>query len=212
MLLHQARAQVVDYCRRMTRDHLTVGTSGNVSIREGDLIALSPSGVDYDELTPQAICVVGLDGTQVDGDLKPSTEVPMHLVVYANTDAQAVVHCHPVYATALGLVASEVPLAHYMLAPCGGAVQVVPYALFGTAELASAVEAAMAGRNAVLLRNHGATTWGASIKAAYTAAVYLEWVCQVYLAARPAGSPALLSEDQFADAAAAVARYGQGRC
>src|SRR5674476_1315158 len=101
-------------CRASSR---TVATpAGNVSGRVGDHIAITPSGVDYESLVPEDICVITLDGTQVDGPDNPSTEVPMHTVVYQNTDALAVVHTHPVYATVVGTLLHEVPRIHYMLA------------------------------------------------------------------------------------------------
>ncbi|MEO7125424.1 MAG: class II aldolase/adducin family protein, partial [Nakamurella sp.] len=209
MLLQAARLSVIDYSRAMVRDGLTVGTSGNVSAREGQHIAITPTGVAYDELTPDMITVIDMDGNRVDGSLKPSSEVPMHLLVYRETDARAVVHTHPLYATALGLIADETPLVHYTLAMCGGPVRVAPYATYGTPELAEKVRAAMAGRSAVLLRNHGATSWGASLNDAYTKSVYLEWTCRLWFVARSVGDPHLLNAMEFRDAADKIADYGR---
>src|SRR3990170_1650112 len=164
MLLHDERVQLVEYCRRMQADDLTVGTSGNLSVRSGDLIAITPSGVNYDELTPEAICIIDLDGTVVEADLEPSSEVPMHTAVYGATDAGAVVHSHPMYGTALSVTHDEVPPAHYMIMLLGGRVRVAPYARFGSQELAQGSVEAMADRTGVLLRNHGATTYGETME------------------------------------------------
>jgi L-fuculose-phosphate aldolase len=87
MQLPDERAALVDYCLRMQADDLTVGTSGNISVRSGDLVAITPSGVVYDDLTPEAICVIDLDENVVEADLDPSSEVPMHTSVYRATDA-----------------------------------------------------------------------------------------------------------------------------
>lgn len=209
MLMEQARQDIIDYCLRMTADELTLGTSGNISVRDGDQMAITPSGVDYDKLSPEMICVLDMQGRLVEGDLKPSTEVPMHQLIYDQTDATAVIHTHPLYGTALGLIADETPVVHYMLASCGGPVRVAEYATFGSAELASNVRMAMTDRTAVLLRNHGATCWGTSLKDAYTKASYLEWCCKLYLTAAQVGRPRFLNADQFDEVLAKLGQYGK---
>ena len=209
MQLADERAAIVEYCLKMQADDLTVSTSGNISVRSGDLIAITPSGVTYDDLTPELVCVIDPDGTVVEGDLEPSTEVPMHTAVYAATDAGAVVHTHPLYGTALSLTLDEVPPVHYMLALLGGPVRVAPYARFGSAELAQGSVEAMADRTGVLLRNHGATTYGETLARAYNRSIYLEWVCRLYHQARQIGEPALLSAEELADVGAAINSYGQ---
>ncbi|HEY1970476.1 MAG TPA: class II aldolase/adducin family protein [Pseudonocardia sp.] len=209
MLLRAERTELVEYCLRMEADQLTVGTSGNLSVRAGDLIAITPSGVPYRELTPASICLLDLDGNPVDGALAPSTELPMHSSVYRNTDAGAVVHTHPLYATALSLLVDELPPVHYMIALLGGPVRVAPYARYGSTELADGSVRAMAGRYGALLRNHGATTYGVTLAKAYQRSVYLEWLCRLYHQARLLGEPALLSDEQLAEAAGQLDNYGQ---
>lgn len=209
MLLEEIRQEIIDYCLAMVKDQLTLGTSGNISVRQGDLIAITPSGVDYAELTPEMITIINLSGEKVEGDLKPSSEVPMHLLIYQETDAQAVIHTHPLYGTALGLLVDETPLVHYMLAPCGGPVRVADYAVFGGEQLAANVKAAMSGRSAVLLRNHGATCWADTLKAAYSKAIYLEWCCRLWITAKGAGEPRLLTADQFDEVLGKISSYGQ---
>jgi len=209
MQLPDERAALVNYCLRMQADALTVGTSCNLSVRSGDLIAITPSGVSYDELTPEAICVIDLDGKVVEAELDPSSEVPMHTLVYRGTDAGAVVHTHPLYCTALSVLMDEVPPVHYMLALLGGPVRVAPYARFGSAQLAENSVTAMKGRTGVLLRNHGATTYGNTLAKAYTRSIYLEWVCHLYHQARLLGEPALLSPEQLDEVGAVIDTYGQ---
>ncbi len=209
MLLPDERAALVEYCLKMQADGLTVGTSGNLSVRSGHLVAITPSGVNYDDLTPEAICVIDLDGAVVEADLEPSSEVPMHTAVYRATDAGAVVHTHPLYCTAISVTMDEVPPVHYMLALLGGPVRVAPYARFGSPELAQGSVDAMAGRTGVLLRNHGATTYGPTLAKAYTRSIYLEWVCRLYHQAKQIGEPNLLTAEQLDEVAKVIDSYGQ---
>jgi len=209
MLMQKERELIIDYSLRMLKDGLTVGTSGNISVRGGEHIAITPSGVDYEALGPEDICVITLDGQHVDGPDNPSSEVPMHTVVYEFTDALAVVHTHPVYATVVGTLLHEVPRIHYMLAHLGGPVRVAPYAPFGTDKLARNCIVAMKDRYAVLLQNHGATTYGDSLAKAYSRSIYLEWLCRIYCEAKTLGDPRLLTEHEFDAVAGAVSDYGQ---
>ena len=209
MLMQMERELIIEYCARMLKDGLTVGTSGNVSVRVGENIAITPSGVDYEALSPENICVITLDGGHVDGPDNPSSEVPMHAVVYQSTDALAVVHTHPVYATVVGTLLDEIPRIHYMLALLGGPVRVAPYAPFGTQELARNCIVAMRDRYGVLLQNHGATTYGETLAEAYSRSMYLEWLCHIYCEAKTLGEPRLLTAVEFDAAAGAVSAYGQ---
>jgi L-fuculose-phosphate aldolase len=209
MLLHDERVQVVEFCRRMQADELTVGTSGNISVRAGEHIAITPSGAAYEDLTPESICVLDLDGNPVEDGLAPSSEVPMHTSVYRHTDAAAVVHTHPLYASTLSAVVDELPPVHYMVALLGGPVRVAPYATFGSPELADNSVRAMEGRFGALLQNHGATTYGDSMAKAYTRSVYLEWVCRMYYQARLLGEPKLLPVEEIERVATKLDSYGQ---
>lgn len=211
MLYEKERQAIIDICLDMVRDRLTLGTSGNVSVRIGDHVCITPSGFDYDKLTPADITVIDLDGNLVEGNPKPSSEVPMHLLVYHETDAKAVIHTHPRYGTVVGTLVDETPMIHYMLAPCGGAVRVAKYARFGSDELAENVRTAMVGRSAVLLENHGATCWGTSLADAYNKCAYLEWVCEVWVKAKALGDPHLLSAEQFDEVVDEISRSGYGR-
>jgi L-fuculose-phosphate aldolase len=208
MELREERRQVADTCRRMRRDGLVVGTSGNVSVRSGDLVAVSPSGLDYDEMTPETVGVHRLDGEPVDAPRRPTTEMPMHLAVYARTDARAIVHTHSTSATVLSTLVDEVPPIHYLIAMFGGPVRVAGYATYGTEELAAAMITALEGRTACLLGNHGAITYAPTLAAAYSQAVYLEWICEVYLRASGAGAPRVLEAEEIERVRRKLSTYG----
>jgi L-fuculose-phosphate aldolase len=206
MLLADERELIAELGRRMTRDRLVVGTSGNLSVRVGDLIAVTPAGHAYDTLTPELVCVHHLDGSPVEGELAPTSELPFHLLMYRHTDAAAVVHTHSTAATVVSTVVDELPTIHYVLAVLGGPIRVAPYATFGTKELAGNVLAAIEGRSGVLLANHGAITYGPTIEVAYDRALYLEWVAEVWLRAHglPGFTPRILQEAEMAEVYAKI--------
>jgi L-fuculose-phosphate aldolase len=207
--LDSARAEVVQYAQRLTSDGLVVGTSGNISLRVDDLIAVTPSGVDYATMTPEDIPVVRLDGTVVAGSLKPTSELPMHLRCYADSDAVAVVHTHSAAATALSLLRDEVPLVHYQLAMFGGQVRVAPYCTYGTPELADAMAAALRGRSATILANHGTIAYSHSLGHAFDKVSQLEWLCDVWLRAAAVGSPREISPAELDRVVEKFGTYGQ---
>ena len=192
MLLQAERALIVHHSRLLRPDGLVVGTAGNLSIRNGDLVAITPTSVDYDALDPGLVCVVGLDGEIVEAERDPSSELPMHLAVYHATDAAAIVHTHAPYATTLATVVEELPAIHYMIAELGGPVRVAPYATFGTDELAGSAMDALRGRHAVILGSHGTLTFGDSLEQAYWRSVLLEWLATLYYRASLLGEPRLV--------------------
>jgi L-fuculose-phosphate aldolase len=193
--LDDARAAVADTARALVARGLVVGTSGNVSVRVGDLVAVTPSGFAYDAMTGDDVCVVDLDGTLVHG-ARPTSELPLHLLCYRDHAARAVVHTHSPAAVALSLLRDDVPLVHYQSAVFGGAVAVAEYAPFGTDELARSVSAALAGRTAAVMRHHGTVVLGGSLRAASDGAAHLEWLCDVWLRAAAVGTPRLLTPEQ----------------
>ncbi|MFG2522920.1 class II aldolase/adducin family protein [Streptomyces sp. NPDC048527] len=203
--------ELVATARRTVTDGLVVGTSGNVSVRIGDTVLATPSGVPYDELTARDLVAVGLDGRQRAGTLTPTSELPMHLAVYRATSARAVVHTHAVHATAVSTLVPELPLIHYMAAALGGPVRVAPYATYGTERLAENVLDALKGRTGCLLQNHGTLTYGDTLAAAYDRTAQLEWLCRVWLtaSAHPHHTPTLLTRDQVREVEEKLRGYGQ---
>lgn len=209
MLLAETRREIVGACRELSAKGLVVGTAGNISVREGDLVAVTPSGVKYADLGPEHIGLHRPDATAVDAPLKPTSEFPLHLAVYSRTAAKAVVHTHSPAATALSTLTDEVPAIHYYVAMFGGPVRVAPYATYGTGELASNVVTALEDRTACLMGSHGAVTTGPDLRTALERAVYLEWLCDVYLRATAAGTPRLLPPEEIDRVAARLSAYGQ---
>lgn len=205
------RESLVAFGRRLAADDLAYGTSGNLSVRAGDLIAITPSGVPYQDMSPASICLVRVADGQLASGRRPSTETPMHLAVYRNTGAQAVVHTHSPFVVALSSVLDELPAIHYAMASLGGPVRVAPYARFGTGDLAGNAVAALAGRSAVILQNHGAITCGSTLAQAYERAIVLEWLARVYWHAQLAGTPRTLDAAALAEVAEATRalRYGE---
>jgi len=213
--LEAARAQLVSYSARLLDDGLAVGSAGNMSVRAGDTVAITPSGVSYAEMRPADVCLVALDGTEPAGLVlqTPSSETPMHLAIYAATKAGAVVHTHSPEVIALSAAREELPAIHYAITGLGGPVRVAPYVRFGSAGLAEAAVGALDGRNAVILRNHGAVTYGRDLAQAYDRALLLEWLARTYRLALSYGEPAILSAAELDEVTAESRRrrYGERR-
>jgi L-fuculose-phosphate aldolase len=205
------REQVAAACRSLAAAGLVRATSGNVSARDGDRIAVTPTGGVLAELTAEQIAVVDLGGAVVEGSLAPTSEIGLHLGVYERYGAGAVVHTHAPVATALSTVLDELPCVHYEMLGLGGSVRVAPYRTFGTPELHDAVLDALEGRTAALMANHGAITYGADLAAAVEATQLLEWACTVYWRAAAIGRPHALSEEELRDFGAALVERGYGR-
>jgi L-fuculose-phosphate aldolase len=197
MLLEAERQELAQVGRRMLADRLCIGTAGNLSLRSGDLVAVTPSGIPYDRLDAASMCVIGIEGNVVEAPTVPSSEVPMHLAVYRGTKAGAVVHTHSPYATVLSTLVDELPPIHYVIAGLGGRVRVAPYHTFGTEELAVDMINALSGRAAVLLQNHGTITYGPTLEQAYDRSVTLEWLSTMYWRAKLFGQPNILSDDEI---------------
>jgi L-fuculose-phosphate aldolase len=209
MLEHQ-RERVAAAARALAAAGLVAGTAGNISERAGELIAVSASGAVLAEAGAEQVVVVDLDGNLVEGDLKPSSELALHLGAYRERGAGAVVHAHPPVATALACVIDELPAVHYEMVRLGGSVRVGRYATFGTDELARNTLAAMEGREAALMANHGALVVGADLDAALDRMRLLEWVAALYWRASALGSPRALGEAELEDTRSELRRRGYG--
>ena len=203
-------AAVVAACRRLAESGLVVGTAGNVSVRDGDRIAITASGASFDSLTEDHVVVVDLAGQVVEGRYAPTSEILLHLGVYARYGSGAVVHTHAPAATAVACVHDALPVVHYQLLSLGGELRVAPYRTFGTQELADAVVEALDGRSGALMANHGAVTHAATLEKALEHMAVLEWASDVYGRAVAQGTPHVLTTDeQHAVIEAAISRsYG----
>jgi len=213
-----ARAELVSYGARLLDDGLAVGSAGNLSVRMGDIVAITPSGIPYSDLRAADICLVTPAGAKLDEDgtdrtETPSSETPMHLAIYAAASAAAVVHTHSPEVVALSASRPELPAIHYAITALGGPVRVAPYLRFGSAALAAAAVEALDGRSAVILRNHGAVTYGRHLAQAYERALLLEWLARTYRLALSYGEPATLSPGELEEVAAETRRrrYGERR-
>jgi L-fuculose-phosphate aldolase len=201
---------VIGCARRMVSDGLVIGTSGNVSARDGNKIVITPSARRYDTLRPEELCVINLAGEPLDLPLRPSSELPMHLAAYEQTTAGAVVHTHSMFATAVATSCPELPAIHYTIGFLGGPVRVTPYATFGTRELADGLRAALADRHVALLQNHGAVAIGQDAEQAYDRARLLEWLAELYYRSSRLGPPRVLSPAELDAFGAQVAALSYG--
>ena len=209
-MLEPERELISRAARQLAHDGLVIGTSGNLSARDGDAIAITPTGAVLADLDPAAVTVIDLDGRVIEGDLAPTSELDLHLGVYRRYQAGAVVHTHSPAATALSCVVDEVPCVHYGMLALGGDVRVAPYATFGTPRLAANVLDALDGKTAALMANHGALTFGGDVAGAVEATRLLEWACDVYSRAIAAGAPRILTEEDRADVVRAAVERGYG--
>ena len=208
--LDTARGEVARACRELAAAGLVIGTAGNVSVRAGDLVAVTATGARFGDMTAGEVTVVNLAGDVVAGDLAPTSELLLHLGIYHRYGSAAIVHTHPPAGTALACVLDELPVIHYQLLTLGGPIRVAPYATFGTPELAAAVADALDDRLGALMANHGAITRGGRLDQAVELSLTLEWVCELYRRAATIGRPRVLDERARAAALAAYAqrRYG----
>lgn len=208
-----ARREIVEVCRRLYERGLIAGAEGNVSVRiSRDRLLVTPAGVAKVDLRPGDLVEVAPDGRPHRAGMRPSTELRMHLRIYARRpDVLAVVHAHPPAATAFAVsgqpfVTTALPEIILLM----GTVPLVPYAAPGTEQLAERLEPFIDGNEAVLLANHGATTMGASLGAAHQRMESLEHCARILLAARLLGGIAELSPDDLRVLAETRERAGTG--
>jgi L-fuculose-phosphate aldolase len=207
----RAKRDLISFGRRLSADRLSIGNAGNLSIRLGDVVAITPSSVPYYEIEPADICFIKLDGTKIEGRGVVSSEWPMHCAIYRSTEsAQAIVHTHSPEVVALSVTCSELPAVHYTIVRFGGPVKVVGYSRFGSESLAKGVDAALMGRSAAILQNHGGIAYGNTITQAYERALLLEWLAEVYRLSLQYGAPRILSESELEEVAAEITRRGFG--
>ena len=191
--IDEVRREVAAAHRELMRAGLVTWTAGNVSARVPgeDLVVIKPSGLSYDELTPETMVVVDRLGNVVEGDLVPSSDTATHLYLYRSLDSVgAVTHTHSPYATAWAAQGLAIPCVLTAMADeFGGDIPVGPFARIGGEEIGVAVVETLAGSRspAVLMRNHGVFTIGATTRDALQAAVMCEDVARTVLLARTLG-------------------------
>ena len=193
------RTTIIAAARSLHERQLGIGTAGNVSARIAQGYLITPTGVDYETLTPAHIVSMDLRGNRAKGDLKPSSEWRFHQDIYvARAEVNAIVHTHSPYATALACTRQDLPAFHYMVAGAGGAsIRCAEYATYGSQALSDQALAALSGRRACLLANHGVIALGADVSAALNMAQLIEELAKQYLLSRMAGAPALLSDAEM---------------
>jgi L-fuculose-phosphate aldolase len=208
-----ARQSLIDHCCAMNASGLSLGKSGNASLRWGDGLLITPTGRAYDRLQPEDIVFLDADGGCAPGQLIPSSEWRFHCdILRAYPTANAVVHVHSTYATALACLGEGIPAFHYMVAAAGGAdIRCAPYATFGTQALSDHALTALEGRKACLLAHHGVIACGVELEAALALAVEVENLARTYAAVRQLGTPRLLDAAEMDRVLEKFASYGQPR-
>jgi L-fuculose-phosphate aldolase len=213
MRLEKERKEIVAFGRKLLTSGLTAGTGGNLSIvnRKKNLVAITPSGVDYLEMRPEDVVLLGLEGQPVEtSKYNPSSELLFHLALYRKRqDIQSIVHTHSVYATTLASLGWEIPAFHYLVAYSGKKVPLAAYATFGSEELARNVAGAIGENNAVLMEGHGVVTVGPTLAKAFETAEIIEYVAQVYYLAKGRGEPTILSDEEMNNVLEKFKGYGK---
>jgi L-fuculose-phosphate aldolase len=207
------REAIVSISQSLDVAGLVPNKSGNVSCRSAGGFLITPAGKPYRDLLPGDLVELPLRGEPAASGPRPSSEWRMHAAIYAaRPDAAAVVHTHSPRATALACAGRGIPPFHYMIALAGGDVRCMPYATFGTADLAATAVRGLDGRRAVLLGNHGVITIGSSLDEAHSVAVEVENLAGAYLAMLSAGlEPRLLGDKEMARVIEKFADYGRLR-
>jgi L-fuculose-phosphate aldolase len=207
-----ARAALAAGARHVAAGGLVVGSAGNLSMRSGDRVLITPRGALLEAVDPAECVEIALEDGAVAADhaaaSRPSSEEALHRAIYAATSSRppgAIVHTHSRYATVLGTLVDELPAIHYTINAFGGPVRVARYECFGTDALAAAVMEAMEGRSAALMANHGAVVAGHDVEHAVAKAIQLEWLASIHYDAIVAGTPSILSQADL-DAVRARAR------
>ena len=199
-MMEYEKEQVVRYGKKLIDRRLTTGSGGNISVcnREKNLVAISPSGLDYYETTPEDIVILDIDGNLVEGKHRPSSEAGMHLAFYKNrADISGIVHTHSKFATAIACMGWELPAVHYLIGMAGHRVKCTGYATYGSDELAKKALETIRDSNAVLLANHGLIALGEDVDRAFSTAEHLEFVSEVYYLTKTLGTPNILSDENM---------------
>jgi L-fuculose-phosphate aldolase len=205
------RREMIDTCLRMNASGINQGTSGNLSVRDGDSFLITASGLGYDAMQPEDIMRMEFDGSY-EGPHRPSSEWRFHRdILRERQDVNVVLHCHSVFATTLACHHKPIPAFHYMVGVAGGTtIRCSRYATFGTQALSDAALEALEGRLACLLGQHGQITLGTSLGKALWLAVEVETLARMYVHALTLGNPPVLSDDEMARVIGQMQRMNYG--
>ncbi|MDW7674550.1 MAG: class II aldolase/adducin family protein [Bacillota bacterium] len=208
------RSKIIEIGKKLAASQLIVGTWGNVSCRSIDenKVIITPSGVDYDRLEAADLPAVSLTSGEIEGKLKPSSELPLHVAIYrSRPEVNAIVHTHSTYGTCCAVLRQPIPpLVEDVAMVVGGTVEVAEYYLPGTEELAKATVKALGDKNAVLLANHGVVGVGHNIDEALKACLLTEKAAQIFITVMNVGQPfQLSSEDVHKMREVYLTSYGQ---
>ena len=203
------RVRVIAAAKRLAALGLNRGRSGNVSVRVDGGFVITPSGKSYDTLAVNDLVTV--EGDEPRGERKPSSEWRLHRDIYAKRpEAGAIVHTHSSFATTLACLRKPIPAVHYEIAFAGGGdIRCAPYATFGTQELSDLALAALEGRSACLLANHGSVAFAPSIEEALILADKVEELARTYWQALQVGDPAILDPAEIARVLEKFKTYGR---
>jgi len=200
MLLKKERELVSEYGRKMIDNGLVKGTGGNLSIynRRENLVAISPGGMDYYDIKPEDVVVVNESGEIVDSVNKPSSEIDMHLMIYAKrSEISSIIHTHSICTSSISCLRIGIPPVHYLIGFAGKDVRCAEYATYGTKELAVNACSAMEDRKAALLPNHGLVAGAESLKQAFDIAEIVEYCAEIYIKIGALGDPVLIDEKEM---------------
>lgn len=206
--MSEVAKEIVDAGRRLFQEGVLAGSSGNLSVRRGDHLWVTPTGIAWDRLAPEHISVLDADGRLLAG-AAPSSEAPLHRLLYAlRPEVSAVAHTHSHFATVFAVLRQPIEAVHYLLAFGGRRIEVAEYACFGSEQLAKNAVRALGNRKAVLLANHGVVAVGATLSEACTVASCTEEVARLQFHCRAIGTPHVLGDADLADVEARLAGYG----
>jgi len=197
--IEKAKEEIVKYAKLMEEKGLVIGTSGNISVRVGDNVAITPTTVDYALMKPEDTFLLDMDGEVISGERNPSIEKEMHLEIYKKREnVKAIVHTHSKYASALAsLEISIPPILDELVNFLGGEIETAKYSIPGSSDLAKNVAGALENRNGVLLSHHGALACGKDLKTAFENALRLERISEIYIIANSIGKPKSIPEESI---------------
>lgn len=205
------REQMVETCRQMNSSGINQGTSGNLSVRLGDAFLVTPSALPYENMQPADLIRMSFDGSH-QGAHRPSSEWRFHRDILQNRpDANVVLHCHSIHATAVAVHHRTIPSFHYMVGVAGGnTIRCAGYATFGTQELSDKALVALEGRMACLLGQHGQIALGTSFASALWLAIEVETIARMYIAALSMGEPPVLDDAEMDNVIGRMKRMSYG--